>query len=186
MNKQLLIALLPLLAACSSAPKTEPKTAASEASTADAKAQSGARVEDPGTSDKVTNVGIDDRILTACGIDKKEAFFEYNSAKLDPRYGEVLEKVAKCFATGALAGKGMRLIGHTDARGDEAYNQGLGERRAANVRSFIVSKGLSADKATTVSLGESNAKAPAECEGGKKACEEGWAADRHVDVRLAD
>ena len=44
--------------------------------------------------------------------------------------------------------------GHADSRGTNEYNLALAERRAAAVRDYLVSLGLSADRVTIVSLGE--------------------------------
>jgi outer membrane protein OmpA-like peptidoglycan-associated protein len=45
--------------------------------------------------------------------------------------------------------------GHTDADGSEAANQDLSERRADVVRSYLVAKGISPARITSVGLGES-------------------------------
>jgi outer membrane protein OmpA-like peptidoglycan-associated protein len=45
--------------------------------------------------------------------------------------------------------------GHTDADGSEAANQDLSERRADAVRSYLVAKGISPARITSVGLGES-------------------------------
>ena len=44
--------------------------------------------------------------------------------------------------------------GHCDERGTNAYNLALGERRARAVRDYLVSRGVAADRITTVSYGE--------------------------------
>jgi outer membrane protein OmpA-like peptidoglycan-associated protein len=49
-----------------------------------------------------------------------------------------------------------RLEGHTDAKGDDAYNQRLSERRAAAVKTWLVEReGLDAGRLTTRGWGES-------------------------------
>ena len=50
------------------------------------------------------------------------------------------------------------LSGHTDSTGPEAYNQGLSERRAASVKNWLVSNGVSASRLQTVGYGETRAK----------------------------
>jgi peptidoglycan-associated lipoprotein len=51
---------------------------------------------------------------------------------------------------------GVRITieGHADSRGTAEYNLALGERRAAAVKTYIVSLGVPADRITTVSKGE--------------------------------
>jgi peptidoglycan-associated lipoprotein len=46
------------------------------------------------------------------------------------------------------------IEGHADSRGTSEYNLALGERRAAAVRDYLVSLGVSADRVSTVSKGK--------------------------------
>jgi len=50
--------------------------------------------------------------------------------------------------------KRIILEGHCDPLGSEAYNIGLGEKRAQNVLNYLKSIGLSEDKISIVSYGE--------------------------------
>ena len=50
------------------------------------------------------------------------------------------------------------ISGHTDSTGPEVYNQGLSERRAASVKNWLVSNGVSAQRLQTVGYGETRAK----------------------------
>ena len=50
------------------------------------------------------------------------------------------------------------VSGHTDSTGTEDYNQGLSERRAASVKNWLVSNGLSASRLQTVGYGETRSK----------------------------
>ena len=45
------------------------------------------------------------------------------------------------------------VAGHTDSTGQAAYNQALSERRAAAVRNYLVSQGVSASRIQTVGYG---------------------------------
>ena len=51
---------------------------------------------------------------------------------------------------------GVRITveGHADTRGTSEYNLALGERRAAAVKTYIVSLGVPADRIVTVSKGK--------------------------------
>lgn len=44
--------------------------------------------------------------------------------------------------------------GHTDATGEDAYNQKLSERRAAEVQGFLISQGVNGSRITTKGYGE--------------------------------
>lgn len=46
------------------------------------------------------------------------------------------------------------IVGHADVRGSKKYNQALSERRAALVKEYLVSNGVSADKIQTRAVGK--------------------------------
>lgn len=52
----------------------------------------------------------------------------------------------------------IKIIGHTDDKGTDTYNQGLSERRANSVGSYLRSNGISSSRITTVGMGESDPK----------------------------
>jgi peptidoglycan-associated lipoprotein len=121
------------------------------------------------------NINISDEIKKACGISDAEAFFAYDSANIRPQDQAVLAKLATCFTTGPLKGREMRLVGHADNRGEDDYNMVLGQKRADNVKSAIVSAGMTPAKALTTSRGELDATG---------SDEPSWSKDRRVDIML--
>lgn len=50
------------------------------------------------------------------------------------------------------------VSGHTDSTGPEAYNQGLSERRAASVATWLTENGIKADRISSKGYGELNPK----------------------------
>jgi len=48
----------------------------------------------------------------------------------------------------------LSLLGYTDKRGTDDYNQSLSELRAQNVKNFLVSQGIAAEKIDTAAYGE--------------------------------
>lgn len=54
----------------------------------------------------------------------------------------------------------VRIDGHTDSRGSDAYNQNLSERRAAAVRKFFIDNGIDASRLESRGFGESQPAAP--------------------------
>ena len=52
----------------------------------------------------------------------------------------------------------IQIIGHTDDKGTDSYNQGLSERRAASVAAYLRSQGISSTRLVTKGLGESDPK----------------------------
>jgi peptidoglycan-associated lipoprotein len=118
-------------------------------------------------------ISISDEIKKACGISDPDAYFAFDSAKLTGQEDRVLGQLADCFTKGPMKGKTMRLVGHADPRGDDEYNMVLGQHRADNVRQFLTTKGLAADRAQTSSRGKMDATGHDEAT---------WAKDRRVDV----
>jgi peptidoglycan-associated lipoprotein len=121
-------------------------------------------------------INISEDIRRACGITEAEAKFDFDSARIRQGDAPVLDKLVTCFTTGALAGRGMRLVGHADNRGDEEYNLVLGGRRSDAVKRYMVGAGLKDAQAQTTSRGEMDAEGTDEAS---------WANDRRVDVVLA-
>ena len=73
----------------------------------------------------------------------------------------------------------QRLIikGHTDSQGDDRYNQNLSEERADNVRSYLVSEGVSASRVTAIGFGS---KMPV----ATNATAEGRQQNRRVEIEI--
>jgi peptidoglycan-associated lipoprotein len=123
-----------------------------------------------------SQVRISEEIRRACGISAADANFAFDSAWLRTFDHPTLNNVAKCFRTGPLAGRSMRLVGHADPRGEAEYNMVLGGQRADNVKLFLLDKGLKSSQVSATSRGELEAKGRDEAS---------WAEDRRVDMLLA-
>jgi peptidoglycan-associated lipoprotein len=123
-----------------------------------------------------SQVRISEEIRRACGISDADAHFSFDSARLRAFDHRILNSVAKCFSSGPLAGRSMRLVGHADPRGEAEYNMVLGGQRADNVKLFLLDKGLKSSQVSTTSRGELEAKGRDEAS---------WAEDRRVDMLLA-
>src|SRR5690606_30737081 len=59
------------------------------------------------------------------------------------------------------------VIGHTDDTGSDAYNYQLSEKRAASVRSYALSQGISSSRITTEGRGETEPIADNTTEAGR-------------------
>ena len=84
------------------------------------------------------------------------ANFEFNSEQLTQAARENLDQFAKAIKDPRLAGSKFEIDGHTDAVGPEEYNQGLSERRADAVVSYLTSDGI--DKSLLVAKGFGKSK----------------------------
>jgi outer membrane protein OmpA-like peptidoglycan-associated protein len=83
------------------------------------------------------------------------ANFEFNSDKLTQAARENLDQFAKAIKDPRLAGSKFEIDGHTDAVGPEEYNQGLSERRAKAVVSYLTSEGIDASLLEAKGFGKS-------------------------------
>lgn len=105
---------------------------------------------------------------TARGVvaNMPEVLFDTGKATLKPAARERLAKVAGI----VLAYPDLRLEieGHTDAVGNETYNQRLSERRAANVRDYLVSQGVGLNNVIARGFGEVRPIAPNNKPSGRK------------------
>ena len=172
-SSALVISIAPLLLASACA-ATKPPVASAPA-TPTAREQPAAPVARSGTDPSTGTVAISDEIRKACGISSEDAFFAFDSTAIESADIKPLNAVAKCFTTGPLAGRTMRLIGHTDSRGPSEYNMVLGQRRADAVDGYIDRRGVQRSRVETTSRGSLDASGQDEA---------GWARDRRVDVQL--
>jgi len=61
----------------------------------------------------------------------------------------------------------IQILGHTDSKGTDEYNQSLSERRASSVASYLSSKNVSSSRLTTKGMGESDPIATNDTEDGR-------------------
>jgi len=78
--------------------------------------------------------------------------FETARATLTTNARTLLDAVAADLA--ARPGLKVEIGGHTDSRGNEAYNQSLSEKRAQSVQAYLVGQGVAAERLTAVGYGE--------------------------------
>jgi outer membrane protein OmpA-like peptidoglycan-associated protein len=86
--------------------------------------------------------------------------FDLDSAELTGQARQNLDEFAKALNNDQLSAARFVVEGYTDARGTEAYNLGLSERRAQAVTGFLLDKGVALDKVRAVGKGMSNPRVP--------------------------
>ncbi|MCM2330141.1 OmpA family protein [Geopseudomonas sagittaria] len=107
--------------------------------------------------------------------DLGDVLFAFDSAKLTPAAEATLDSVVeKLRGADVLA---IRVDGHTDSVGSDAYNQSLSERRAASVVDYLISQGVAAQKLSSHGFGESK---PLEDNG----TDAGRAQNRRVEIHV--
>ncbi len=126
-------AAMSLLAACST-PDATSGTATSTGATA-----TSSTVTPGSQEDLVANVG--DRV-----------FFAFNKTGLQTEGRGTLDRQAAWLSKYAM--NNVQVAGNADERGTDDYNIALGQRRASTARDYLVAKGVSSTRITTISYGK--------------------------------
>jgi len=93
------------------------------------------------------------REITAFDVsDLLDVFFDFDQSGLTSAGRDKLAKNARLLKS--ASGVEIVIEGLCDERGTSEYNLGLGERRAYEVKSYLVSLGVSASRIKTISYGE--------------------------------
>ena len=101
--------------------------------------------------------------------------FAFNKSALTPQAQTTLDELADRIEVDFL--KGVEVVGHTDSVGSEQYNQVLSEKRAFIVASYLINKGLPADKVIQRGEGEQQPIATNETTVGR-------AKNRRVEIKI--
>jgi OmpA-OmpF porin, OOP family len=80
-------------------------------------------------------------------------YFEYDKAVILPKSFPILDAVAATLQ-GNPSIQLVEIQGHTDERGDDAYNLDLSDRRAKAVMKYLVDKGVDSKRLTAQGYGE--------------------------------
>lgn len=86
----------------------------------------------------------------------EDVHFDFDRYSLREDAMRVLDEAVKAMQENASLR--LEIEGHTCNIGTAEYNLALGERRAMSVRDYLVSRGIGADRLTTVSYGEERPK----------------------------
>jgi len=109
-----------------------------------------------------------ENILSLTGVN-----FAFDKAQLTPEAENILEEAVTLLKeTDGIVE--VRVEGHTDSIGAEAYNQDLSQRRAQSVVDYLTSRGINGNNLLPVGLGENFPVASNDTDAGR-------AANRRVD-----
>jgi outer membrane protein OmpA-like peptidoglycan-associated protein len=94
---------------------------------------------------RTRSITVEERNQVAAIAEKKpsvdlEVNFEYDSAVIGAQAADTLIKLGLALRDPRLKGSLVLLAGHTDAKGSDAYNKDLSDRRADAVKQFLVAK----------------------------------------------
>ena len=101
--------------------------------------------------------------------------FAYNQSDLMPEARSELDSLMAKLQNADVVS--VKVIGHTDSQGSDAYNQKLSERRASSVAAYLLSQGVAPNKLTSEGRGESQPVADNDTE-------EGRAQNRRVELHI--
>ena len=91
-------------------------------------------------------------VIEKINVAAKNVFFATGSAKLLPKSFKSLDEVATILKSDDLLK--IQIDGHTDAQGDDAKNMTLSENRAASVKAYLLSKGVTDASTSSTGYGE--------------------------------
>ncbi|SDH63999.1 OmpA-OmpF porin, OOP family [Chryseobacterium taeanense] len=123
------------------------------------------------TSVPVTGGAVDEKETKLEGIE-----FDLNSDRILPSNTPILNNAVDYINSSSGT---YTVIGTTDTRASETYNQKLSERRANNVKNYLIKNGVKSDKLNAVGRGEKDLKYP-ECNPATKCPEWKNRANRRV------
>lgn len=119
-----------------------------------------------------TDGPIDEEVSTLEGIE-----FDLDSDRILPSNTPILNNAVNYI--NSTSGGSYKVIGATDTRASDAYNQKLSERRANSVRNYLIQNGVNSAKLQSEGRGEKDLKYP-ECEPATKCPEWKNRANRRV------
>lgn len=84
----------------------------------------------------------------------KPIYFDYDKAEILPEFNDFLNSIIRIVE--GHSDLRVKVVGHTDADGSDAYNDELSKRRAEAIIGFFVARGLSRDRIEIDFKGEKN------------------------------
>lgn len=82
--------------------------------------------------------------------------FDFDSDRIKPTAAQNLKNLAA--SLDKYPNSSLLIVGHTDAKGTDSYNQTLSERRASSAAVFLANNGVSMARLRTMGLGETEPK----------------------------
>jgi outer membrane protein OmpA-like peptidoglycan-associated protein len=116
---------------------------------------------------------VQEEVITLSDAD--DVLFAFNKSDLTPAMQSQLDAVMGQLLDASVVS--IKVVGHTDSVGSDAYNQGLSERRASSVAEYLLSQHVAPNKVTSEGKGESEPVADNETDAGR-------AKNRRVELHI--
>lgn len=97
--------------------------------------------------------------------EQSDVRFEYDKSDLTAQAKTNLDKLVNVF--NEYPDTDILVVGFTDSKGSDSYNQGLSERRSASVVSYLKSKGIKSSRLSSSGQGEGSPRGDNETEAGR-------------------
>ncbi|MFN0175555.1 MAG: OmpA family protein [Saprospiraceae bacterium] len=102
-----------------------------------------------------------DQIFRDREIVLENIYYDYDKWDIRPDAEPTLNRLSEVLRQNV--GIRIQLGSHTDCRGNDAYNQGLSQRRAQSAVNYLISKGIDPDRLSAKGYGESQPAAFCSC-----------------------
>lgn len=106
-----------------------------------------------------------------------DTYFDFDKSVLKPEGKQAIQQLAQDLNSRGANVQKITVVGNTDSKGSDAYNQKLSERRAAAVGNYMIENGVPASLIEAYGNGERNPVAD-------NATAEGRAQNRRVDIAV--
>lgn len=117
---------------------------------------------------------VQDRQMVSLSAD---TYFDFDKAVLKPEGKAAIQQLAQQLNSRGANLQKVTVVGNTDSKGSDAYNQKLSERRAAAVGNFLIENGVPAALIEAYGNGERNPVASNDTAQGR-------AQNRRVDITV--
>ncbi|KMQ70595.1 OmpA family protein [Chryseobacterium koreense] len=91
--------------------------------------------------------------------------FAFDKSDLQPLAKSNLDKLAEVLKNNPDTN--INIYGYTDSKGTDSYNLALSDRRAASVKTYLISKGIASSRMNTMGMGEANPIATNDTDAGR-------------------
>tara|TARA_B100000242_G_scaffold262039_1_gene208194 strand:+ start:320 stop:721 length:402 start_codon:yes stop_codon:yes gene_type:complete len=102
-----------------------------------------------------------------------KVYFDFDKSNLSDETKNILSQYVSESNKASI----IRLEGHCDERGTREYNLALGEKRAIEVKNYLIIQGVSSSKIKVISYGEEKPVSYG-------SSEEDWKQNRRVEISL--